>query len=146
MLEKMNTKLQKGHRFANSLLPMKTELQEAAEWAVNVMCRMRQGCFQGATERLRKALAAEPAYVPAINYKRHPQPINASTAVKLDELQRALYHYPTPSRNDVAQAARAGGLGAYIGGHHVAIHEFQKDGMVLGSYIAIITGNFGDWL
>lgn len=35
-----------------------SELKSAAEWAIEAMKNMRQGCFQGATERLRKALAA----------------------------------------------------------------------------------------
>lgn len=54
-----------------------------------------------------------------------------------------------PNREAVAWMFRAVGLGAYIGGCHVAVHVSALPGnpqSVWGSRVAIVTANYGDWV
>ena len=46
------------------------------------------------------------------------------------------------TRSQVAEKVRFYGLAPYVGGHHVAVHEFDD---LHGERLAIITGDGPDW-
>lgn len=68
------------------------------------------------------------------------------TALRLLKLLRLLQELKNPSRCSVAIAAHSAGLCQYVGGRHVAIHAESAHGAEFGVRLAVISGDFGDWL
>lgn len=80
--------------------------------------------------------------------KLTPETGAAHLLIKLAEIRNTLTALEVlsgePERNEVARVVTENGLGAYVGGRHVAIH-CNRNGKIVGERLAIITGNGPDW-
>ena len=68
--------------------------------------------------------------------------LNVTAKIALFDIDRDIQAVKSATRAAIAELVRAYGLSTlavHVGGHHVAI-------LINGERVAMITGNFGDWL
>ena len=83
---------------------------------------------------------------PKLAFEREPIHIYGATAERLDLMNVEVavenrLSMPMAGRDSIAATAGRIGLVAFREGRHVALHATKH-----GDRLAIITGNFGDWL
>ena len=83
--------------------------------------------------------------VPQLTFTREAVAVTPRTAVLLDDLCMAI-HCTKMTRQAVADRIIQSGLAAHVGGCHVAVHQKDSAGNIRGERLAIVTGNFGDWV
>ena len=97
-------------------------------------------------DRLRKLRNTKPAGAKG-NMKTVYEPIKicAATRHTIDTIATELLG-KEPNRQGAAAIINTHGLGAHVGGHHVAIHRMKQDFTIFGPRLALVTSDEGDWL